>query len=405
MEALESSFFVESLRPVQSIVDSLGQDDKDRVTTERPCGDGLQFFLGEGSAALGCQGAGRRASQGGSTKVGAWPVPSKPPCAVLVGGVALELSGELSVSRVRRRKPRAATGVGRETLAMAVHEDTMLSAQYYTAVAGFAALRHCITRPSLVRDRLDDICRVAEALDEFPNNIEIPVSEHTVEDAYTRWASTYDDPANPAIVAEEPAMRALLEAAPPGRALDVGCGTGRHAAHLASLGYEVTGVDATPAMLAVAQAKVPGARFNVGTFDDLPVDDASIDLLTCSLALTHTPDLGSAMAEFARVLRPGGWALLSDLHPVTVLLGGTAVFQDADAPSGYLTLPHTPNLYHSFESYIRAIITAGLTITDCREIPMPEVGITGNPIYPLLPGAVRQAYEDTPFILIWHLTR
>lgn len=287
---------------------------------------------------------------------------------------------------------------------MAVRRDTMVAAQYFTAVAGFAALRHCVTHPSLVRDRLEDIRRVVEALDEFPNNLEIPVTEHSVQDAYTRWAPTYDGP-NPAIAAEEPAMRALLAHAPRGRALDAGCGTGRHAVHLARLGYDVIGVDATDAMLALARAKAPGARFELGTFEQLPVEDASIDVLTCSLALTHTTDLAAAMAEFARVLRPGGWALLSDLHPVTVLLGGAAVFQEPDAPPGHLSLPHTPNLYHPIESYVRAITRAGLSIADCQELPMPEVGITGNPIYPLLPDAVRQAYEDTPFILIWHLTR
>lgn len=215
------------------------------------------------------------------------------------------------------------------------------------------------------------------------------MKEYDVEDAYTWWAETYDGPDNPAIEAEEPAMHEALSIAPRGRALDVGCGTGRHAAHLVSLGYEVVGIDQSPAMLDVAQAKLPGTRFELATFDALPIEDATFDVITCSLALTHTPTLGQPIKEMARALKPGGWLLLSDLHPMSVLLGGTAVFPDPDAPPDRLSLAHTRNLYHPISSYIAALTGAGLRLLDCQEIPMPESAITGNPIYPLLPDAVR----------------
>ena len=87
---------------------------------------------------------------------------------------------------------------------------------------------------------------------------------------YARWASTYDGP-NPAIEAEEPVVRALLGGLPPPGplaprvAIDVACGTGRHGAYLAALGYAVTGVDATTEMLALAAEKVPVATFKVGS--------------------------------------------------------------------------------------------------------------------------------------------
>ena len=65
--------------------------------------------------------------------------------------------------------------------AVPVRRDTLVAAQYFTAVAGMAAMRSCLTGPSAVRDRLEDVRRVVEHLDEFPNNLEIPVIEYDVD--------------------------------------------------------------------------------------------------------------------------------------------------------------------------------------------------------------------------------
>lgn len=54
---------------------------------------------------------------------------------------------------------------------MSLHRDEMVAAQYFTAVAGMAAMRHCLTRPSSVRDRLADVRAIVERLDEFPNDL------------------------------------------------------------------------------------------------------------------------------------------------------------------------------------------------------------------------------------------
>src|ERR671917_2014165 len=127
---------------------------------------------------------------------------------------------------------------------MAPRRDTLLAAQYFVAVAGMAAMRSCLTHPTAARPRLDDVRGVVEHLDEFPNDLEIPVLEHDVADGYTAWAPRYDGP-NPAIEAETPVVRGILARAPRGAGLDPPRGTGRHAAHLRELGYDVVGVDAT----------------------------------------------------------------------------------------------------------------------------------------------------------------
>src|SRR5262245_16889328 len=168
---------------------------------------------------------------------------------------------------------------------MPAQGDERDAAKYFTAVAGMAALRHCITNPALVRERLDDVCRVVRGLDEFPNNLVIPVVEHDLASGYDAWAPAYDGP-NPAVEVDEVVVHDLLAALAPGVALDAACGTGRHSRHLADLGFEIIGVDANRTMLGLAEARVPGGDFRVGDLRALPVDDATVDVVVCSLALS-----------------------------------------------------------------------------------------------------------------------
>ena len=93
--------------------------------------------------------------------------------------------------------------------------------------------------------------------------------------------------------------------------LDAACGTGRHAAYLAGAGWEVTGVDASEAMLDRAQARLPDADLRVGELSALPVAEETFTGAVCALALSRLPEIGPAIAELARVLRPGGRLVLS----------------------------------------------------------------------------------------------
>jgi ubiquinone/menaquinone biosynthesis C-methylase UbiE len=119
----------------------------------------------------------------------------------------------------------------------------------------------------------------------------------------------------------------MIAPTPPGDALDAACGTGRHAATLVEFGHRVVGVDTTEAMLAIARKKVPSADFRSGRLEQLPVEDETTDLITCALALTHVERLEPVMREFARVLRPGGQAILTDIHPVATMTRGIAGFR------------------------------------------------------------------------------
>jgi ubiquinone/menaquinone biosynthesis methyltransferase len=104
--------------------------------------------------------------------------------------------------------------------------------------------------------------------------------------------------------------------APGQRVLDLATGTGDLALAAASRGASVVGLDLAPRMIRLARAK-PGAgriRFVVGDMTSLPFPPASVDVVTTGYGLRNVPDLERALAEIARVLRPGGRFLSLDFE-------------------------------------------------------------------------------------------
>jgi ubiquinone/menaquinone biosynthesis C-methylase UbiE len=103
--------------------------------------------------------------------------------------------------------------------------------------------------------------------------------------------------------------------------LDVGCSGGYLARKLAAAagpGGLVTGVDPSQAAVSYAQRQAgPAMTFTVGTAQDLPLPDASFDVVTCTLAMHHVPARRrrDALAEMYRVTRPGGRLLIADFDP------------------------------------------------------------------------------------------
>lgn len=105
---------------------------------------------------------------------------------------------------------------------------------------------------------------------------------------------------------------------------DVGCGTGIFTRALCARGLAVVGVDPSEDMLAQARAQGGGERYARGEAAATGLDDASADLVSVAQAF-HWFDLDAALAEFARILRPGG-------HVAAVWnIRGEGAFMDAYA--------------------------------------------------------------------------
>lgn len=100
--------------------------------------------------------------------------------------------------------------------------------------------------------------------------------------------------------------------------VDVACGPGVIARAMASRVGSVSGVDLTPAMIEEAERRagdeeVESVSFSIGEATALDFPDASLDGAITRLSLHHIPAPGRVVAEMARVVRPGGWIVVSDL--------------------------------------------------------------------------------------------
>jgi SAM-dependent methyltransferase len=288
------------------------------------------------------------------------------------------------------------------------HENPLA---YLLGIEGLALLRSFTgeygrefadARIAEIRDLLDDDALAGAAVD---------VARVGTVEGYRTWSRTYDGP-NPAFGLDEPVIGEIVDELPAGVALDAACGTGRLAALLASRGHRVLGVDGSPDMLARARERVPVGRFGLGDLHRLPVADDAVDLVTCSLALTHVPDLRPVMAEFARVLRPGGHLVTSDVHPERVARGAVPPVRLPDGRAGRLESHH-----HPAGDYVRAALAAGLVILRCEEPAVegpeppgtPAAGPRPGPweLWPwcladLIPEAARAADAGVPAGIIWH---
>ena len=231
---------------------------------------------------------------------------------------------------------------------------------------------------------------------------------------YQRHAAGYDAEAGGGLFAmDEPVVAAYLDGREPGVALDAACGTGRFAEFLARRGHRVIGVDSSPDMLAYARQRVPGGEFRVGGLDRLPLPDDSVDVIVCALAVEHVP-LEPVFAEFARVLRPAGDLVISDVHHEHVTRGSV---MSARGPAGEPWIADTYR--HPLGDYLRAALKVGLQLRGCEEptytpteqpddpLPEPATEIGDWQDWPwslmdYLPSVARASRGRRPVLVIWH---
>lgn len=123
----------------------------------------------------------------------------------------------------------------------------------------------------------------------------------------------------PAMADDHPVHRAVIDvfaelvlAGGGGPVVDVGCGTGRVTAYLHEAGLDVSGIDLSPGMLAVARRDNPALTFSEGSMFALDLPDAGLAGVLAWYSLVHTPlaRIPAVLAQFHRVLAPGGYLQL-----------------------------------------------------------------------------------------------
>ncbi|WP_348790004.1 methyltransferase domain-containing protein [Leifsonia sp. NPDC080035] len=170
-------------------------------------------------------------------------------------------------------------------------------------------------------------------------------------------AGEYDDSAMHRALAAE--VAAFAEVRPGSDVLDVATGTGLVLRSLrdARAGARLTGVDLSPGMLAVARERLPEAAFIEADATALPILDATVDVVICVTGMHLFPDPAAAIAEWARVLRPGGRAVTATFGRMDPAAHGGG--HGAAQPPAY---PTRHDLFETPELLAAAVAPAGFAV-------------------------------------------
>lgn len=172
-----------------------------------------------------------------------------------------------------------------------------------------------------------------------------------------------------------PELLALLPA-PTGKTLDVGCGEGRLARELTHLGYDVVGIESSHSLAQAARDADPQFEVLVADAAAMPLPDDSIELAVASLALMNMDDMGGAVAEVARVLRPGRSFCFSILHPLNSWGdAGKVSYFETVAYEERIASGETEMTFHDthrpLSDYFAALQGAGFGV-ECLREPVPD---------------------------------
>lgn len=157
---------------------------------------------------------------------------------------------------------------------------------------------------------------------------------------YSRWQRAAAAYAATFANATGPFIDSLLDAARVGRGvqmLDIACGPGFVASRAAMRGAGATGLDFSPAMLAVARSYVEAINFDQGDAEALPYADGEFDAVVSNFGIHHVPRPALALREAHRVLRSGGrvafsfWAGLNENIAWKLLFDAIARHGDPEA--------------------------------------------------------------------------
>src|SRR5688572_9640916 len=156
------------------------------------------------------------------------------------------------------------------------------------------------------------------------SKIEVLPSTATLR-GYDRWSAHYDHNANPMVSATGWSLATWPLDVAGARVLELGCGTGRHAAAVLAAGARsYTGVDGSAGMLEVARTAVahPRCTWVLASLDAVPPLGEPFDAALIVLVLEHIADLAPVFGAAAAALRPGGALRIAEIHP-DLVAGGT----------------------------------------------------------------------------------
>lgn len=152
-----------------------------------------------------------------------------------------------------------------------------------------------------------------------------------IQDAYTRWSTTYDSDRNLTRDLDRRVTESTFADRNYQNILELGCGTGKNTALLERIGRKVLALDFSPGMLQQAKTKLKTDHVFFVRADltkPWPAQTGSFGLVVCNLVLEHIEDLDPVFYQTSQSLIAGGEFFVSELHPFRQYQGTQANFRN-----------------------------------------------------------------------------
>jgi len=188
----------------------------------------------------------------------------------------------------------------------------------------------------------------------------------TTQQYYDRFSETYDNERHRGYhrLIDEMELDLVRRYGAGRDVFEAGCGTGLLLREASEVARSAVGLDLSRGMLAPARAR--GLRVVQGSLTDVPLPSASFDLVYSMKVLAHVPPIEQAVAELARLVRPGGHLLLEFYNPMSLRylakkLGGPGRIAHATDES---------HVYTRFDrlSQARGYLPAGVDLVGVRGV-------------------------------------
>ncbi len=184
------------------------------------------------------------------------------------------------------------------------------------------------------------------------------------QSAYDNWSSQYDTNLNRTRDLEAIALQQTLAYIEFENCLEIGCGTGKNTTWLITKAKHITAVDLSEEMLAKAKEKINSPIVNFIQADILEewnFATKKYELVSFSLVLEHIEDLEAVFIKVSKVISPGGYMYIGELHPFKQYSGSKARFTNEAGEEVVSCFDH------HITDFVQAAKNNGFEIIDINE--------------------------------------
>jgi malonyl-CoA O-methyltransferase len=149
------------------------------------------------------------------------------------------------------------------------------------------------------------------------------------KEGYDLWALTYSSESNPIKELSNKFVESMLPDLHGKSVLDAGCGTGHFCLYAQKhQAARIMGIDFSQVMIDEAKKNCPSAQFYCGDLSTLNFKQEPVDVIICALVIGHIENISQTLTNFSSLLKPGGYLVLTDFHPILTLQNAKRTFKN-----------------------------------------------------------------------------